>query len=66
MKQETIQIAKKAAKIAGVTCLTLGAAAVVTSGAALKALTAGGKYLKDAIKRITAEAPEPAGAEEVN
>lgn len=52
MHQEGKTIVKKAAKIAGVTCLALGSAALIASGAALKAMTEGAKYLKDTIEKI--------------
>lgn len=55
MKREMKSILKKTVKIAGVTCLAVGAAAIVTSGAALKALEAGGKHLAGTINKITAE-----------
>lgn len=55
MNQEVKTIVKKTAKIAGVTCLALGSAALITSGAALKALTEGAKYLKDSIQKIVDE-----------
>lgn len=58
MKKEATNMALKAAKIAGVTCLALGTAAVITSGAAIKALVEGGKYLADSVKKIIHEEPE--------
>lgn len=59
-------ILKKTVKIAGVTCFALGGAALIASGAALKALTEGGKYLKDTVKKIIDDKPveEPAIVEE--
>lgn len=57
MNQEIKSIVKKTAKIAGVTCVALGGAALIASGAALKALTEGGKYLTDAVKKIVKEEP---------
>jgi len=62
MNQEVKTVLKKTAKIAGVTCLTLGGAALIASGAAVKALTEGAKYLKDAVKEIAREEPR---AEEI-
>lgn len=50
-------ILKKTVKIAGVTCFALGGAALIASGAALKALTEGGKYLKDTVKKIINDKP---------
>ena len=58
MNKEAKNLVKKTAKIAGVTCIALGGAALVASGAALKALTAGGKYLKDTVKKIIDEEPK--------
>lgn len=55
MKKEAIVNVKKAAKIAGVTCVAAGAVALVTSGTALKAITEGGKYLADTVKKIVNE-----------
>lgn len=52
MKQEIKSIVKKTAKIAGVTCIAAGAVALMTSAAALKALTEGGKYLKNTVEKI--------------
>ena len=58
MNKEAKNLVKKTAKIACVTCIALGGAALVASGAALKALTAGGKYLKDTVKKIIDEEPK--------
>lgn len=55
MNKEIKNILKKTAKVAGVTCVAAGAVAVMTSGVALKAITEGGKYLADAVKRIINE-----------
>ena len=55
MKKEAIVNVRKAAKIAGVTCVAAGAVALVTSGTALKAITEGGKYLADTVKKIVNE-----------
>lgn len=60
MKKEIKNIAVKSAKLAGVTCVAAGAIALIASGAAVKAVTAGGKYLKDAARRILEEQPEEA------
>ena len=58
MNKEIKSVVKKTAKIAGVTCIAAGAVALMTSGAALKALTEGTKYLKDTVKKIIDEKPE--------
>ena len=63
MKKEILSIVKKSAKIAGVTCLAAGAVALVTSGAALKAITEGGKYLAKTVKDIVDEKPQQEEAE---
>lgn len=55
MKQEVKSVLKKTAKIAGVTCLAAGSIAVLTSGVALKAISEGGKYLANTVKRIIDE-----------
>ena len=55
MSKEIKSIVKKTAKVAGVTCIALGGAALIASGAALKALTAGAVYLKDAVRKIVGE-----------
>ena len=52
MNKEAKNLIKKTAKIAGVTCVAAGAVALMTTGAALKALTAGAKYLKDTVQKI--------------
>ena len=52
MNKEIKTILKETAKVACVTCVAAGAVAVMTSGAALKVITEGGKYLADAVKRI--------------
>lgn len=71
MNKEIGTIVKKTAKIAGVTCVALGGAALVASGAALKAMTEGAKYLKDTIEKIVDDDPktdaavQEASAEEV-
>ena len=58
MKKEVMSVVKKSAKIAGVTFLAAGAVALLTSGAALKAITEGGKYLAKTVKDIVEEKPE--------
>lgn len=58
MKKEIKTVLKKTVKIAGVTCVALGGAALIASGAALKAVTEGGRYLKDAVKKIVGEEPQ--------
>ena len=58
MKKEAKNLVKKTAKIAGVTCIAAGAVALMTTGAALKALTEGAKYLKDTVKKIIDEEPK--------
>lgn len=55
MKKEIKSALKKTVKIACVTCVAAGAVAVVTSGAALKAIEEGGKYLADRVKKIVKE-----------
>lgn len=62
MEKEIKTVLKKTVKIAGVTCLALSGAALIASGAALKALTEGAKYVKDSVKKIIDEKPieEPA------
>lgn len=54
---------KKAARIAGVTCLAAGAVAIVTSSAAVKAIGEGGKYLVSTVKKILKEGPQSAARE---
>lgn len=58
MDKEMKTIVKKTVKIAGVTCAALGGAALIASGAALKAMTEGAKYLKNAIEKIVNEDAE--------
>lgn len=55
MNKEITTVLKKTVKIAGVTCFALGGAALIASGAALKALTEGAKYMKDSVKEILNE-----------
>ena len=58
MNLEIKSIVKKTAKIGAVTCVAAGAVALMTTGAALKALTEGAKYLKDTVKKIVGEEPD--------
>ena len=58
MNIEAKNLVKKTVKIAGVTCIAAGAVALMTTGAALKALTEGAKYLKDTVKKIIDEEPK--------
>ena len=64
MKNEIKRIALKSAKLAGVTCVAAGAIAFVASGAAVKAVAAGGKYLKETVKKILEEEAAPCEKEE--
>ena len=57
MQKEIKTVLKKTVKITGVTCFALGGAALIASGAALKALTEGAKYVKDSVKKIIDENP---------
>lgn len=57
MNKEIETIVKKTAKVAGVTCIAAGAVALMTSAAALKALTEGAKYLQHTVKKIIDEKP---------
>ena len=63
MEKEIKIVLKKTVKIAGVTCLALGGAALIASGAALKGLTEGAKYAVQSIKKIAQEKPEEEPAE---
>ena len=58
MHKEAKNLVKKTAKIAGVTCIAAGAVALMTTGAALKALTEGAKYLKNTVQKIIDEPTE--------
>lgn len=58
MEKEIKSVIGKTVKIAGVTCIALGGAALIASGAALKAITEGGKYLKETIQKIVDEEPK--------
>lgn len=55
MKKKSTSIVKKSAKIGAAVCVAAGAVALMTSGAALKALTEGAKYLKNTVKKIIDE-----------
>lgn len=58
MNQEAKSLVKKTAKIAGVTCIAAGAVALMTTGAALKALSEGAKYLKNTVQKIMDDTSE--------
>ena len=55
MEKKIESALKKSAKIAGVTCLALGSAALIASGAALNALVEGARYIKGSAKKIIDE-----------
>ena len=57
MKKEITSIVKKSAKVGAAVCVAAGAVALMTSGAALKALTEGAKYLKNTVKKIINDKP---------
>lgn len=57
MNRKITSIVKKSAKIGAAVCVAAGAVALMTSGAALKALTEGGKYLKNTVAKIIGEEP---------
>ena len=61
MNKEIQSIVKKTAKVAGVTCVAAGAVALMTSAAAIRAMTEGAKYLKDTVNRILNEEPQAKG-----
>ena len=61
MNKEIQSIVKKTAKVAGVTCVAAGAVALMTSAAAIRAMTEGAKYLKDTVNRILNEEPQSKG-----
>lgn len=65
MNKEIKSVLKKTAKIAGVTCVAAGAVALMTSGTALKAITEGGKYLANTVKKIASEKSEASEIVEV-
>lgn len=52
MNAEMKNVVKKGVKVAGTTCVAAGAVALVASGAALKAVAEGGKYLRDTVRKI--------------
>lgn len=58
MNQEIRTILKKTVKVAGAACFAAGAIAVLTSGAALKAIGEGGRYLVNTVQKIVNEKPE--------
>ena len=58
MNKETTSIVKKTVKVGAAVCVAAGAVALMTSGAALKALTEGAKYLKNTVKKILNEEPD--------
>ena len=66
MQKEIKTVLKKTVQIAGVTCLALSGAALIASGAALKALTEGAKYVKDSVKKIIDEKPAEEPAEVID
>lgn len=55
MRKKINSVLIKTAKIAGVTCITAGAIAIMTSSTALKAIGEGGKYLANTVKKIVSE-----------
>ena len=55
MKKKITSIVKKSAKVGAAVCVAAGAVALMTSGAALKALTEGAKHLKNTVKKIIDE-----------
>lgn len=65
MEKEIKTVLKKTVKIAGVTCFALGGGALIASGAALKALTEGAKYVAESVKKIVDEKPDDAVSESV-
>lgn len=71
MNKKNTSIVKKTVKVGAAVCVAAGAVALMTSGAALKALTEGAKYLKNTVKKIVDEEPnveavvEEAPAEDV-
>lgn len=58
MNKDINNLIKKTAKIAGVTCVAAGAVALMTTGAALKALTTGAQYLKETVQKILEDPAE--------
>lgn len=57
-------VAGKAVKVLGVTCIALGGAALIASGAAVKALNEGAVYLANAVKKIVEEPEKETVCEE--
>lgn len=57
MDEKTKDILKKAAKIAGAACITLGAVTVATCTAAVNAAAEGGKLLAENVKKIINDEP---------
>lgn len=55
MKKKITSIVMKSAKVGAAVCVAADAVALMTSGAALKALTEGAKYLKNTVKKIIDE-----------
>lgn len=64
MNTEMKNVTIKSAKIAAATCVAFGAVAVMASGAALKAVAEGGKYLKNVIEEIVGDDDGQEEAEE--
>ena len=58
MKHKNSNILKKTIKISTVTCVALGGAALIASGAAVKALTEGAQYLKNTVRKIIEDGTE--------
>lgn len=52
MENEYKAILSKTVKIASATCIAVSAVVLIASGAAVKAVTEGSKYLKDTVKKI--------------
>ena len=63
MNKEIKTILKKTTKIACVTCVALGGAAMIASGAALKALAEGARFVKNNVREILAEKSDETVAE---
>lgn len=55
MNKEIESIIRKSIRITGAACFAMGAAAVIASGAALKAMAEGTKYLIDTVEKILDE-----------
>ena len=58
MNKKNTSIVKKTVKVGAAVCVAAGAVALMTSGAALKSLTEGAKYLKNTVKKIVNEEPD--------